>query len=95
MYSYSLLGYSYAGLYLLANQHINKGQFKRIKLLFLGFSGLVIVGIAVLIILQAMGRIKCQESHGIGHLTVSVLEVPIYIITLTFCIKTKSQIQAG
>lgn len=60
IYSYSLLTYSYAGLYLLSTKRITKQQFRKVKILFLVFSALILAAIGGLILLQFKDMIKCQ-----------------------------------
>jgi hypothetical protein len=93
IYSYSLLAYSYAGLYLLATKYITQQEFRKIKVVFIVFSVGILCGIVVLVVLEMLGQIHCQESHGIGNLVLSLVEVPIYALTFWFVIKTKKYIK--
>lgn len=61
--------------------------------MFVVFSVLVFCGIVVLVVLELLGNIKCQESHGVGNLVLSLLEIPVYALTFWFAIKTKHHIR--
>ena len=78
---------------MLGSKKISPGQFKKIKIFFIVFSCLVVFSIIALIVLQSYGKIKCNESHGIGNLILSLLEAPLYIITFIFVAKIKQHIK--
>lgn len=60
IYSYSLLAYSYVGLYLLCTKRISHQQFRCVKLGFIVFSVLCLVTIVLLIVLHSLKLFKCR-----------------------------------
>lgn len=93
IYSYSLLTYSYGGLYLLGTKRISKKQFGKIRTVFVVYSLVFFAGLVVLVILQLKGIVKCTQNNGVGYLILSCVEVPIYVIAFIFIIRTKKHIE--
>ena len=93
IYSYSLLSYTYIGLYLRGTNKITSACYRRFRQIFIMFSILVGMAIIGLIVLEIMGKIKCEDNLGIGNIVLSLCEVPLYAITFLYIYKTKTRIR--
>ena len=73
IYSYSLISYSYIGLYLRSESTVSINTIKRLKVGFIGWSVIIVIGIVIIIYLTAANKISCMDDHGLGSLILYVL----------------------
>lgn len=92
IYSYSLLSYTYIGLFFKGVSYTTS-SYRRLRTAFILFSFVVALGVVGLIVLEILSKIKCDDKLGVGNMILSICEVPLYAVTFVYIMKTKSKIR--